>query len=118
MLLQVETNPFSERPWDKYIEAGKDILKGQESSFHRPMIKKDRLFYTKPDGSVIQVEHPRPTGFAARNYKEGWTNVRFVHSDDVSVRVILISFQFKLEMLTAEILIKNLAESRIQILLY
>jgi hypothetical protein len=74
---QAEISPPSERPWDKHLEAGKDILKGQESNFHRPMIKKDRLFYTKPDGSVIQVEHPRPTGFAARNFNEGWTNIRY-----------------------------------------
>lgn len=76
LYLQVESSYSTERPWDKFIEAGKDILKGQESNFHRPMIKRDRLMYTKPDGSVIQVEHPRPTGYAAKNFKEGWTNVR------------------------------------------
>ncbi|BFZ15111.1 hypothetical protein BsWGS_18149 [Bradybaena similaris] len=74
---QVESSYSTERPWDKFIEEGKDILKGQVSNFHRPMIKRDRLFYTKPDGSVIQVEHPRPTGYAAKNFKEGWTNIRY-----------------------------------------
>uniref|UniRef100_A0A0B7AVT3 Uncharacterized protein n=1 Tax=Arion vulgaris TaxID=1028688 RepID=A0A0B7AVT3_9EUPU len=74
---QVEYSSSSERPWDKHIETGKDILRGQETNFHRPMIKKDRLFYTKPDGSVIQVEHPIPKGYAARNFNEGWTNVRY-----------------------------------------
>ncbi|XP_035829271.1 uncharacterized protein LOC101849581 isoform X3 [Aplysia californica] len=74
---QAESSILPERPWERHIELGKDILRGQESNFHRPMIKRDKLFFTKPDGSVIQVEHPRPTGYAARNYKEGQTNVKY-----------------------------------------
>ncbi|GFS17523.1 C3 and PZP-like alpha-2-macroglobulin domain-containing protein 8 [Elysia marginata] len=77
MKKQVETSlPTAPRPWDEHIEVGKDTLRGQESNFHRPMIQRDKLFYTKPDGDVIQVDHPRPQGFTARHHREGQTQVR------------------------------------------
>ena len=76
---QVESSlPTAPRPWDQYIESGKDTLRGQESNFHRPMIQRDKLFYTKPDGDVIQVDHPRPQGFTARHNREGQTQVRYM----------------------------------------
>ncbi|RUS78721.1 hypothetical protein EGW08_013508 [Elysia chlorotica] len=78
MKRQVESSlPTAPRPWDQHIEVGKDTLRGQESNFHRPLIQKDKLFYTKPDGEVIQVDHPRPQGFTARHHREGQTQVRY-----------------------------------------
>lgn len=78
MKKKVESSlPTTPRPWDQHIEAGKDILRGQESNFYRPMIQRDKLFYTKPDGDVIQVDHPRPQGFSARHFREGQTQVRY-----------------------------------------
>ncbi|XP_059150764.1 uncharacterized protein LOC131937389 [Physella acuta] len=76
MKKQADTNPTQDGQFEQFIEAGKDILRGQESNFHRPNIKKDRLFLTKADGSTIQVDHPRPlTG--ASDYKEGQTCIRY-----------------------------------------
>ncbi|CAC5424880.1 unnamed protein product [Mytilus coruscus] len=62
-----------ERPWDIYLEEASERLKAEESSFHRPFINTDRLYYTNPDGTVVEVQHPS----GDRNYIEGRTNVRF-----------------------------------------
>ncbi|KAK3100647.1 hypothetical protein FSP39_023031 [Pinctada imbricata] len=67
----VERDKNGVKPWDKYIEEGKYALKAEDSSFNRPPLKTDRLFYTKQNGTVIEVEHPKP----AAGYKEGECNV-------------------------------------------
>uniref|UniRef100_A0A2C9LHC9 Uncharacterized protein n=1 Tax=Biomphalaria glabrata TaxID=6526 RepID=A0A2C9LHC9_BIOGL len=72
-----ESTISPQKTWEKFIEEGKDILRGQESHFHRPMIKRDKLFLTKSDGSVVQVDHPRPLSYTVKNYKEGQTNIRY-----------------------------------------
>ncbi len=54
-----ERELHTRKPWEKYIEEGKDILHAEESSFHRPAAKNDKLFATI-DGELVQVEHPRP----------------------------------------------------------
>ncbi|CAL1532447.1 unnamed protein product [Lymnaea stagnalis] len=77
MKKETESYPPGTRPWDKFIEEGKDILRGQESNFHRPMIKRDKLFLTKSDNSTVQVDHPRPLSYSAKNYMEGQTNIRY-----------------------------------------
>jgi hypothetical protein len=33
-----------ERPWDIFLEEASERLKVEESNFHRPFIKTDRLF--------------------------------------------------------------------------
>jgi nucleoside phosphorylase len=63
----------SERLWDIFLEEASKRLKVEESNFHRPFIKTDRLFYTNPDSTVVEVEHPP----ADKHYFEGRTNVRF-----------------------------------------
>ncbi|KAH9513942.1 hypothetical protein Btru_031804 [Bulinus truncatus] len=72
-----ESSLNKEKLWEKFIEEGKETLRGQESHFHRPMIKKDKLFLKKSDGSVIQVDHPRPLSYTDKSYKEGQTNIRY-----------------------------------------
>lgn len=47
------------RPWDRFISEGMDTLHAEESSFHRPAMKTDRL-YAEIDGRMVQVEHPKP----------------------------------------------------------
>ncbi|XP_052077843.1 uncharacterized protein LOC127715718 [Mytilus californianus] len=68
-----DSSPDPERPWDIYLEEASERLKAEESSFHRPFINTDRLYYTNPDGTVVEVQHPS----GDRNYNEGRTNVRF-----------------------------------------
>ena len=68
-----ESSVESERPWDIFLEEASKRLKVEESNFHRPFIKTDRLFYTNPDSTVVEVEHPP----ADKHYFEGRTNVRF-----------------------------------------
>ncbi|CAC5409421.1 unnamed protein product [Mytilus coruscus] len=63
----------TEEPWDIYLKETSERLKAEESSFHRPFINTDRLYYTNPDGTVVEVQHPS----GDRNYIEGRTNVRF-----------------------------------------
>ena len=53
-----ESSVEPERPWDIYLEKTSERLKVEESNFHRPFIKTDRLFYTNPDSTVVEVEHP------------------------------------------------------------
>lgn len=72
---KVARDTYSRPPWDTYLESGKELLKGEESSFHRPALKSDKLFYTKPGGEVIQVEHPKALGLEARRHKEGTMTV-------------------------------------------
>ncbi|XP_076468513.1 uncharacterized protein LOC143299208 isoform X2 [Babylonia areolata] len=75
---QVEMRPYNDRPWDAFLEEGKDILKGDESSFHRPPIHRDKLFLTKPDGSIVQCNHPRPRSmYGAPGFKEGQVTLRY-----------------------------------------
>lgn len=71
--VNVESSTESERPWDVYLEEASERLKAEESNFHRPFINTDRLYYTNPDGTVVEVEHPK----GDKHYFEGRTNVRF-----------------------------------------
>ncbi|CAC5366238.1 unnamed protein product [Mytilus coruscus] len=68
-----DSSSDTERPWDIYLEEASERLKAEESSFHRPFINTDRLYYTNPDGTVVKVHHPP----GDRNYIEGRTNVWF-----------------------------------------
>ncbi|CAG2212348.1 unnamed protein product [Mytilus edulis] len=68
-----DSSSDTERPWDIYLEEASERLKAEESSFHRPFINTDRLYYTNPDGTVVEVQHPS----GDKNYIEGRTNVRF-----------------------------------------
>ncbi|CAC5409420.1 unnamed protein product [Mytilus coruscus] len=70
-----DSSPDPERPLDIYLEEASERLKAEESSFHRPFINTDRLYYTNPDGTVTVVEVQHPSG--DKNYIEGRTNVRF-----------------------------------------
>ena len=47
------------RPWERFVKQGLEILRAEESSFHRPAMKTDRL-YAEIDGRMVQVEHPKP----------------------------------------------------------
>ena len=49
------------------------VLNSEDSNFRRPPAKTDRLFYTKPDSTVIEVEHPKPS----RTYREGQCNAHY-----------------------------------------
>lgn len=73
----VERNPHTAKPWDFYIEEGKELLENEESDFHRPSITRDKLLFTQPNGTVVQYEHPKPTGLASRNYTEGQVTIRY-----------------------------------------
>ena len=44
-------------PWERYIEEGLDTLQAEESDFHRPPTKTDRL-HGLFDGKVVEVYHP------------------------------------------------------------
>ncbi|CAC5409417.1 unnamed protein product [Mytilus coruscus] len=68
-----DSSSETERPWDIYLEEASERLKAEASSFHRPFINTDRLYYTNPDGTVVEVQYPS----GDRNYIEGRTNVRF-----------------------------------------
>ncbi|KAK7097152.1 hypothetical protein V1264_004171 [Littorina saxatilis] len=75
---QVESRPYSDRPWDGLVEEGKDTLRGDESSFHRPPMQRDRLYMTQADGSMVQCEHPRPRSmYGGRGFKEGQVTVHY-----------------------------------------
>ncbi|XP_050414992.2 uncharacterized protein LOC126829267 [Patella vulgata] len=71
---QAETRHRGAKPWETYMEEAMDILKGQESNFHRPSIRTDRLYFTKQDRTVIQCDHPRPTD---PTYKDGQTRISY-----------------------------------------
>lgn len=49
----------SSPPWMRYLEEGSNRLHAEESSFHRPSHKKDKL-YAVINGNLCQVEHPKP----------------------------------------------------------
>nr|KAG5690213.1 hypothetical protein BaRGS_019009 [Batillaria attramentaria] len=75
---QVEMHSYRDRPWDACLEQGKEALKGDESSFHRPPIHRDKLFFHKQDGSMVQCDHPRPRSmYSTRGFKEGQVNVHY-----------------------------------------
>ncbi|ESO90699.1 hypothetical protein LOTGIDRAFT_163977 [Lottia gigantea] len=74
--LRQETETFKSRSplWISIMEESLDTLKGQESNFHRPSIRTDRLYYTKPDGTIIECDHPRPEDV---HYTDGNTRVLY-----------------------------------------
>lgn len=75
---QVEIQGYRDRPWDAPLEQGKHRLKGDESSFHRPPINRDKLFFTKLDGATVQCDHPRPRSmYGTAGFKEGQVNVHY-----------------------------------------
>lgn len=47
------------KDWKESIERGLEILQAEESSFHKPEIKTDKLFAIDDD-AFVQVEHPEP----------------------------------------------------------
>lgn len=69
-IIERDTSP--QRPWDRYINDAKDALQTEESNFHRPPMKTDRLFYTDDDGTEIELEHPVP----GKGYRVGQSNCR------------------------------------------
>lgn len=73
----VQNEPYASAPWDDYVEDGREFLQGDESNYTRPSIKKDKLFYTKPDGSIMQAEHPIPIHSDMHGYREGQPHVRY-----------------------------------------
>lgn len=73
----VERNPTIAKPWEPYIEEGRDLLESEESDFNRPSIMRDKLFATQPNGTVVQYEHPKPTGSQFQSYTEGQVTIRY-----------------------------------------
>eukprot|EP00106_Octopus_bimaculoides_P008389 XP_014775831.1 PREDICTED: uncharacterized protein LOC106873116 [Octopus bimaculoides] len=73
----VERNPTIAKPWDPYIEEGRDLLESEESDFNRPSIMRDKLFATQPNGTVVQYEHPKPSGSHFQSYTEGQVTIRY-----------------------------------------
>lgn len=69
-IMERDTNP--QRPWDRYMNDAKDILQTEESNFHRPPMKTDRLFYTDDNGTDLELEHPA----AGKGYRVGQSNCR------------------------------------------
>lgn len=67
-----ERDTHPQRPWERYINDAKDILQTEESNFHRPPMKTDRLFYTDDYGADIELEHPA----AGKGYRVGQSNCR------------------------------------------
>lgn len=73
----IERNPHTTKPWDLYIEEGKEALENEESDFHRPSITRDKLLFTQRNGTVVQYDHPKPTGHASQNYTDGQITIRY-----------------------------------------
>lgn len=69
----IQCNPHVTRPWETFMEEAGESLNTEDSNFHRPSFKKDKLFYTNPDGTVVQIEHPTPEF----GYREGHPNIRY-----------------------------------------
>ncbi|KAK3602326.1 hypothetical protein CHS0354_007120 [Potamilus streckersoni] len=65
------------KPWEPNIDQGLEILCSEESNFHRPSIKSDKLYYTKLDGTTVQVDHPLPTGHAALSHRDGQPKIHY-----------------------------------------
>ena len=63
------------RPWERFIQQGLDILHAEESSFHRPAIKTDKL-YAEIDGKLLQVEHPKAP-YAREHQPDNQPRVRY-----------------------------------------
>ena len=58
---QLQTDPDAgDRPWERYISDGQDLLRGQEVAFERPPPETDRLFMNLGGEDVIEVGHPPP----------------------------------------------------------
>ncbi|XP_046369362.1 uncharacterized protein LOC124144153 isoform X3 [Haliotis rufescens] len=72
-----EIRSHEPKPWELYVEEGKDKLKGEESKFHRPNITTDKLYATNRDGTVLRYDHPRPRSMYGSGYREGQMNVRY-----------------------------------------
>lgn len=54
-------------PWERYIQEGQELLKGQEASYARPAPETDRLYMDIGDKQVIEVQHPEaPDGIVRR----------------------------------------------------
>ncbi|XP_041357320.1 uncharacterized protein LOC121374324 isoform X2 [Gigantopelta aegis] len=92
---EVKSNPTGTTPWEKYIEQGQAVLRGQESNFQRPKIWTDKLFYSKPDGTLVQLDHPRPKGLAAKAYVEG--KVRVAYGAIASGRIVSKNQELKFD---------------------
>ena len=72
----VEVDWLRPRPWDVYLEEGREQLLGQEFNFHRPG-GDDKLLLRKKDGTTELVDAPKPTGRSARGYRATSPTVRY-----------------------------------------
>ena len=72
----VEVDWLKPRPWDVYLEQGKELLHGQEFNFQRPP-EESKLLIRKNDGTSELVDAPKPSGRSARGYKETGPTVRY-----------------------------------------
>ena len=72
----VEVDWLRPRPWDVYLEQGREHLLGQEFNFQRPP-EENKLMVQKKDGTAQLVDAPKPTGRSARGYKETNPTVRY-----------------------------------------
>ncbi|GAB1604551.1 uncharacterized protein LOC115230770 [Argonauta hians] len=73
----VDSNPNITKPWDFYFEEGRELLEDEESDFNRPSIMRDKLFATQPNGTVVQYEHPKPSGSQYDSYTEAQVTIRY-----------------------------------------
>lgn len=64
------------KPWDKYIEEGKETLHAEESNFYRPAAKTDKL-YALVDNEMVQVEHPKPPAGYDRHREDNRPRIRY-----------------------------------------
>ena len=72
----VEVDWLRPRPWDVYLQQGREHLIGQEFSFQRPP-RENRLMVRNNDGTAQFVDAPKPTGRSVRGYKETSPTVRY-----------------------------------------
>lgn len=72
----VHKNPMVARPWEQYIMEGEQKLRGEESSFHRPSVKTDKL-YMLENGEKIHIKHPKPPRGAEFLYRENQPTLRY-----------------------------------------
>ena len=72
----VDVDWLRPRPWDVYLEEGREQLLGQEFNFQRP-VGNEKLLLRKKDGRTEHVDAPKPTGRSTRGYKETSPTVRY-----------------------------------------
>lgn len=72
----VEVDWLRPRPWDVYLEQGKEHLTGQEFNFQRPP-EESKFVIRKKDGTSEFVDAPKPTGRDARGYRTTSPTVRY-----------------------------------------